>query len=281
MKKILSFILIFVILATPASAEPISNESLSLTSINMPMPFTHDCGGENARFYEHSISKFASTSGFLTNTFEEYLGHRDFIGNRNGFSFYPDIFYVTSLMDTTNYFNMIITYNIPDEVIIRAFEKYNAHFKRFYDENHIAYNSTIFFDEDIAVLLTRDEATVLSHFATEYAIVIESRAFTPAWIYAHSIEDYNSAGITSEMIQERLHLYAEFPFTIEATFAFEAKLSEFLGRDVILANERRVTTADALAILRHVAGIELLPAADSEITTADALMILRIVAGLQ
>jgi hypothetical protein len=40
------------------------------------------------------------------------------------------------------------------------------------------------------------------------------------------------------------------------------------------------TTSDALAILRHVAGIELLPAADSEITTADALAILRIVAGL-
>jgi hypothetical protein len=41
-----------------------------------------------------------------------------------------------------------------------------------------------------------------------------------------------------------------------------------------------LTTADALAILRHVAGIELLPAADSEITTADALAILRIVAGI-
>jgi hypothetical protein len=41
-----------------------------------------------------------------------------------------------------------------------------------------------------------------------------------------------------------------------------------------------LTTADALAILRHVAGIELLPTEDSEITTADALRILRIVAGL-
>jgi hypothetical protein len=273
---VLSFV-IFINMSVYATAE----------TNRMPIPFAYGGGDENDLFYHYDVSKFGSPEGNIIDIFAEYIGHYDFMYRQNGFSFYPDIFYVSSLMDTTNYYNMIVTYNIPDEVIIRAFEKYNAHFRSFYDENHPAYASTIFFDDDIEVILSRDEAAILAHFATEYVIVIKDRVYSPAWIYWHDIEAYKTAGITSEMIQERLHLYAEFPFTDEATLAFELKLSEFLGREVVLINERVMTTADALIVLRAIAGLTALTPEQlsrywisGEPTTEDALEILRIVAGL-
>jgi sulfur carrier protein ThiS len=89
------------------------------------------------------------------------------------------------------------------------------------------------------------------------------------------------------MIEEKLHLYAEFSFAAEATLAFEAKLSGFLGRDVVLAEERAMSTADALEILRAVAGWFKLTDAQiarygisGEPAAADAVRILRVVAGI-
>jgi hypothetical protein len=185
----------------------------------------------------------------------------------------------TSLMEYPNNFSIIITNNLPDEIVIKAFERHNELF------GHTAYRFT---DEDIAVLLSRCEVTVLNHFANENAIVIGDRIYTMAWIYRNTVEGYRVAGIPPEIIEERLNLLAGFDFLPpEATFAFEAKLSEFLGREVILANEQAVTTADALMILRAVAGVaELTDAqiARFEISgtpaTADAMRILRVVAGL-
>jgi hypothetical protein len=140
---------------------------------------------------------------------------------------------------------------------------------------------------EIDLIATLDEARILEHFASDYVILHDGRGFPPAWIYWYDIETYEAVGITAEMIAEKLHLYAEFSFTAEATLAFEAKLSQFLGREVVLANERALNTSDALMILRAVAGLAELTDAqiarfgiNGEPTTNDALRILRTVAGL-
>ncbi|MDR2569838.1 MAG: dockerin type I repeat-containing protein [Oscillospiraceae bacterium] len=187
----------------------------------------------------------------------------------------------TSLMEFPNNLSIIVTNNIPDEIVIKAFAYHNERF---------GHTSIGFTDEDIAALLTRCEATVLNHFADENAIVIEDRVYTMAWIYRNTAEGYKAVGITPEMIEERLKLLAEFDFLpVEATLAFESKLSQFLGRDIVLINERVLTTFDALTILRAIAGMVTLTDAqiarfdlngDGVVDTADAIEVLRVVAGL-
>jgi hypothetical protein len=206
----------------------------------VPMPFIGFDGDDHALFFRHCNSKFSANSGFVRDVFAEHLGHRDFINKWNHLNLL-DNFFITSLIDYSNYFEIIVSNDIPDEVIVRAFEEYNAHLRSIYDENHIAYSSSIFFDDDIAALLSRDEATVLSHFATEHVIVIDDKVYSPAWLYMHSVEDYEAVGISREMVEERLELITEFRFTAEATQAFEEKLSAFMERDVSfeeIANNR-------------------------------------------
>jgi hypothetical protein len=148
--------------------------------------------------------------------------------------------------------------------------------------------SVNFTQNEIELITTLDESRILEHFISDYSIFHDGRGFTPSWIYWHDVEAYEAVGITTEMIEEKLHLYAEFSFTEEATLAFEAKLSGFLGREVILANERALNTSDALMILRAVAGLTTLTDGEAarfgvsgEPTTADAMRILQVVAGLQ
>ena len=289
MKKILSFILIFVVLINPASAESTLNEPLSFTPINMPAPFAYFGGDENARFIEAYSFKVGHIDFGLIRYFMEYFefsNYQDLLSMWSGFPFdMSDFIRFTSIMDRPNNFSIIIANNIPNEVVMESIEKYNAIMKELY--NPAVYEYSRYTEEDIAAIITRDIAIVVNHFVHEHSIAIDDKAFTPAWVYYHTLDDYKLVGITPNMIQERLHLYAEFPFADEATLAFEAKLSEFLGRDVVLENERVLTTSDALAVLRAVAGLTALTDAESarlgisgEATTADAIRILRSVAGL-
>jgi hypothetical protein len=244
-------------------------------------------GDENWVFSDRYIEKFTYTS-IIIDEFVRYLGLSDdefsnlIIGKWGNMNYWFDIVPTSGLMEAPFILWYIIEFDIPDEVIIEGIRIHNEHFgSRRWQEYRV------FTDEDIQALLSRDETIITAQFATEYAIVIEGRAFSPAWVYLHTPEDYEAVGITPEMIEEKLHLYAEFSFTEEATLAFEAKLSGFLGRDVVLAEERAMSTADALLVLRAVAGLAELTDAQiarygisGEPAAADAVRILRIVAGL-
>jgi hypothetical protein len=92
-----------------------------------------------------------------------------------------------------------------------------------------------FADDEIALFLSRDMEAILAKYATDYVIIIGEEAFTPFWLYVNEPYDYETVGITPEMIEERLEFYDELFFTAEAAAAFETKLSEFTGREVRLA----------------------------------------------
>jgi hypothetical protein len=102
------------------------------------------------------------------------------------------------------------------------------------------FRERMFTKDEIEALLSRDVERVLEQFATEQSVVVGDRVYSPFWLYINTPEDIKAAGITAEMIEEKLPLYAEFNFTEEATLAFEEKLSEFVGREVVLMNERAV-----------------------------------------
>jgi len=153
----------------------------------------------------------------------EYFGEEHFTSWR---------IFDTGLMEHTTLFWKIIIFDIPDEVIIDAIRINNEYCMRIGGFDYL-----IFTDEDIAALLTRCEETVTAQFATEAAIVIGNKAFSPSWINLHSLEEVRSVGITPRMIEEKMPVWGELAIPVEIR-AFEDKLSEFVGRDVVLADER-------------------------------------------
>jgi hypothetical protein len=123
-----------------------------------------------------------------------------------------------------NLYSFILNFDIPVDELKKILEEN----QRFLSEWEI----DSFTDEEINAIVSLDEVRILEHFVSDYSIFHDGRVFSPAWLYWHTPDDYERAGITSEMIEEKLDLYAEFNFTAEAAEAFELKLSEFIGNDV-------------------------------------------------
>jgi hypothetical protein len=210
----------------------------------MPVPFEHMGSDANWFFYERYDSPFREIST-IDEVFVEYLASSlektdseviDIIVEKWGDITWYGVVVSGELLKSSNVFWYIVTFDIPDDVVISAIEIHNDYWNEqaeLYEGNRTA----VFSDEGIAALLTRDEAIITAQFATEHAIVIGDRAYSPYWIYLHTPADYQAAGITPEMLAEKLPLYAEFGFTDEAREAFENKLTEFVGVEVSLARE--------------------------------------------
>ena len=225
----------------------------SYESFGMPEPFEGMGGDGNHGFYMPCINKIDGFGGFFEQVFDEYLGG-EYIGKwgdiiNSTYLLDPKLYDITSLMDFINLFEVIISNDIPNDVVISAIDKHNEFTMNNYNESYIKFYQfdderherakevlarQIFSQEDIDALLTRDEAIVTAHFATNAAIITDNNIFTPFWLYCHTAEDYEEAGITPEMIEEKLEMYAAFEFSNEAEAAFEEKLSSFIGAEVSL-----------------------------------------------
>jgi hypothetical protein len=206
---------------------------------DMPEPFEHTGGDGNHDFYM-SYNTRMIYSGGVSDDFIQYAASSqnksideivDMLLEKfpNDRDFIVELKQATGLMDYPNLFYRIVELNVPNEVVIRAIEESNTWYR---GRGHL---QNVYTDEEIAALLTRDEAIITAQFAEETAIIIGDRAFSPVWIYYNSLNDIRAEGITPQMIQEKLPLYAEFPFTADATAAFENKLSAFTRQEVSFA----------------------------------------------
>jgi len=273
MKKIISitilcaFILTLAACANNATQEPQASETIQTTeqtkpnnpvtsnpslsdpfeTSGMPIPFEHMGGDQNHTFSDRYMIKFTSTS-IIEDEIIEYLKLSlnlteeevidvltvPWAGSGGNLNYWRDIVPTSGLMEIPSLLWYIVEFNIPDDVILEGIRKHNEHFGRLeWDEDRI------FTEEDIAAILTRDPAIITAQFAQETAtIVINDMAFSPAWLYLHTPEDYEEVGITPEMIKENLDLYSEFHLTDEADEAFSEKLSEFIGEEVSLKKIR-------------------------------------------
>lgn len=221
----------------------------------MPQPFEHVGGDANSGFNISCISKINGVGGVIAEYFIEYLGSDELLSRYdnmgNTTSIIPNL---KSFMDFPNLFETIMTFDIPNEVVVSAIKEHNEFFTKIYNESYEEFfqyydkekqedvkevlATQIFSQEDIDVLLTRDIAKVTAHFATDEAIAVEDKVYAPVWLYCHTTEDYEKAGITPEMLEEKLDLYAEFELTNQADEAFSKKLSEFTGKKVSLKQRR-------------------------------------------
>ena len=117
---------------------------------------------------------------------------------------------------------------ITDDDILTAYED------PFYNQND---HDKIWYDKLAQTLTVRNDYdnVYVNMYIGAYAIVVDDKyIYTPEWVYNHSIAEWEMAGITPELITEKLGYYDDYNYTDEARAAFEYKLKRFLGYDISL-----------------------------------------------
>lgn len=100
-------------------------------------------------------------------------------------------------------------------------------------------------DEDIDVLLSRDDKAVAERFAKASVIAVGGNVYSPKWIYTHSPEDYTAAGISRIQVADRIKYYKEFNLSPEARKYFRTKLSLYLDRRIDFEKSPEPVTAES------------------------------------
>ena len=132
-----------------------------------------------------------------------------------------------SITEYANIFSFISNFNITKDEAESALSVYlNT------DDEQIKITH-----DELDLILSGDIKAITTEFASDYSIVSGENIYAPSWVYFHSADDYNSAGVTAADLAEKAELYAEMGFTNSAKVAFEAKLSEFLGNPIVLSEE--------------------------------------------
>ena len=206
---------------TENSSETVSGEMTQ----TMPAPFSDgsDIGGD-----EHS-SFYQPCRGTLDNIPVELMRLRDETEVSSWIdSFTPiDTTAPDSITEYANIFSFISNFNITKDEAESALSVYlNT------DDEQIKITH-----DELDLILSGDIKAITNEFASDYSIVSGENIYAPSWVYFHSADDYNSAGVTAADLAEKVELYAEMGFTNSAKVAFEAKLSEFLGKPIVLSEE--------------------------------------------
>lgn len=201
------------------------------TGETMPLPFyiPPESGGDmNANFYSTTNLKL----GYLDMSFIRLVDHdtaMEWLDNAS--SVKSDL---TSVGELFNLYSFIRHFNIPDETVRELLvEMRNG-------------SADDFSDEEIDLIISGDNEAVAEHFVSEYAIVIGENLYSPKWIYNHPIKDYEAAGITPEMLAEKIPLYSQIHFSDEARTAFSEKLSAYIGRTVVIEPVRYPETIEPI-----------------------------------
>lgn len=99
-------------------------------------------------------------------------------------------------------------------------------------------------DEQLDTILTRDVERITEYFASEYSVIKGDKLYCPNWIYWHTADDYEKAGIIPRDIIQKEELYRSFGFSEEAAAAFEKKLSDFTETEIDI---RQIPDASGLS----------------------------------
>lgn len=99
----------------------------------------------------------------------------------------------------------------------KTFEEYNMYnFVKFTgikkeDFIRINGNSDNYTDEEIEMMFAEDKTKeeVYNYFAEPHAIISDGKAYTVSWLWEHRYYDYQKAGMTSRMLEEKLPIIEE------------------------------------------------------------------------
>lgn len=228
MKKMLSaaFILLILLLAVACTKKPsesyVNEHSTDVNceeSDNMPSPFAELSDGDaNSAFYQPCEILLDGIPTELIRLVDS-TEFENWKSEHNIFEKAP-----SGLRDYPNAYSFIVEFDIPENEVLSALSVYLHS-----DDPRIAIS-----EDDINIILSRDEKAIIERFASDYSIVIGNKIYSPQWIYENSVDSYKETEITADMIKEKLPLYSNIKFTDEAREAFQTKLGEFLKSSVNL-----------------------------------------------
>lgn len=93
-------------------------------------------------------------------------------------------------------------------------------------------NGDGFTDEEIELIYSGTPEQVAEHFKSEYSLQKGKNIYSLYWIYLHSAEDYEKAGITREDIKTVKPYFEEVGMTDEARKALDYKLDLYISGNV-------------------------------------------------
>lgn len=211
---------------TPDTIEPDTTDRFEqITDTSMPEPYDS---------MEYPLGNFDFYSLWQAKLFgADQIVHFDYEKKNEYRKLVEGIETPYTLYDSPNFYGMARIMRLTDDEITEAIKTINEHFES--STNMLDNTSYIYTEEDIAVIKNADDSAAAQHFASEYSIVVGDYAFCPKWLYYHTIDDYETAGITPEEVLHKLDMYEGLGLTDEAWTAFSAKLQKYIGNDLPIA----------------------------------------------
>lgn len=207
-----------------SSAETSENEDtesfLEDNSLDdMPEPFALNSEGDSEEkdgFYKPYDVFYYSVPTLIMDlaaedNFDEWIRTFDFEGGTRDGEEFSIVTYVKE-------------FGIAKDMVTAAIEENLAAARKNGIENPVSPLST---EQINAIYGTQTEIDKV--FLSEFSILLEGRIYTPEWLYTHSVSDYTTAGLTPQMVSDKLPIYKSIPFTVEAKEAFSEKLTAFTG----------------------------------------------------
>jgi len=228
MKRIFYFILLIVVSISFASCKPAEKASGQIDAskaqeidTTMPEPFgkqPEESGGDERMSY-HSPSNFVLTAIpydlILIAGVDNFEQWRKDIENSDNDR--------DDIENTVNIYSFCKHFNITDEQL-----KSFVHKQIEADKAGSISVVDSWSEKDLDVLLTHNESAIREHFISKYAILSNDKIYTPEWIYTHTIQAYEAEKIPPELIEEKMELYKDIPFSAKALDALEKKLNSYL-----------------------------------------------------
>ena len=225
-----------------------------ITDLTMPEPFAPAETNWGARdFFAQWERKFGDHNSVAEIYLTELLGYETDHGGEQG-ELYPADTTPYTLDDSANDYNHARIMGLEGDALAELIRKRNETYSK-----NLGITDYIYSEDEITLLISGSRSEIIDRFRSEFSIVVGEYVFSPRWLYYHTAEDYQAAGITRQMIGKMLKKYEGLGLTDEAWAAFSAKLTGFIEENKKPEEKRRyiidnsvdfqITSDEAIKIL--------------------------------
>ena len=130
------------------------------------------------------------------------------------------------LEDTTNIYRLMKDAGLSGEEMEAALEKADEINKPQVLDGKLSHD--ILYDLDTACFGFDNKEDIALAYKSEYAIAVGEYVFSPRWMYYHTVEDYEKAGISATQAELMLPSYEKLGLKPEAWDAFRNKLDAYI-----------------------------------------------------